>query len=196
MDTSEAREHLEMVDRILANAENEPVRLIPGLVIAWGFAAAAIDAGQQLDFSHIAGRLGIWLAGAGLIAGILYSIAVSIGLTRNHRFERVSRIEMRMGRMMGAVWFTVFVAAFAQPYVFGGWGGAAVWSMGAAIMMLMAGFSGDRRGLAGGLILLASVLAANYAFPQTPGYVLAAGFILGYALPGFLFLSRAPLGEE
>jgi hypothetical protein len=100
-----------------------------------------------------------------------------------------------MGQAMGAVWFTVVVAAFAQPYVFAGWGGAAVWSMGAAIMMLMVGFSGDRRGIAGGLILLASVLLANYAFSHIVGYVLAAGFLLGYALPGLLFLTKAPRGE-
>lgn len=192
MDAGEAREHLAMVDRILARAENEPVKLIPGLVIAWGLAAAAIDAGQQLYFSHVAGRAGLWLADGALAAGILYSVALSISLMRGNRYERVSTAEKRMGRAMGAVWFTVVIAAFAQPTVFAGWGGAAVWSMGAAIMMLMSGFSGDRRGLAGGLVLLASVLAANYAFPQTPGYALAGGFILGYAIPGFLFLRQGP----
>lgn len=192
----EAREHLEMVDRILTHAEEEPVRLIPGMLIVWGIAAAAIDAGQQFAFSNATGKAGLWVAGAALAIGILYSIAISVSLSRNHRYERVSLLEMRMGRTMGAVWFTVLVAAFAQPHVFAGWGGAAVWSMGAAIMMLMAGFSGDRRGLAGGLILLASVLAANYAFPQTPGYALAAGFIFGYAVPGLLFLSEGPRGES
>jgi hypothetical protein len=115
-------------------------------------------------------------------------VAVSVSLWRSDCFDRVSTVERRMGVTMGAVWFTVIVAAFAQPHVFAGWGGAAVWSMGAAIMMLMSGFNGDRRGLAGGLILLASVLAANYVFPHTPGYALAAGFILGYAVPGVLFL--------
>ena len=73
--------------------------------------------------------------------------------------------------------------------------GAAVWSLGATIMMLFAGFDGDRRALAGGLILLASVLVANYAFPHAAGYVLAAGFILGYAIPGMLFLAH-PLRAE
>lgn len=191
MDAREARDHLEMVDRILTHAQDEPVRPIPGLVIAWGLAAAAIDAGQQLYFSHAAGW-GIWMADAGLLAGILYSIAVSLSMRRNFRFQRVSHAEIRMGQVMGAVWFTVVVAAFAQPHVFAGWGGAAVWSMGAAIMMLIVGFGGDKRGLAGGLVLLASVLAANYLLPQAPGYALAAGFLLGYAVPGLLFLRKAP----
>jgi len=192
MDTREAREHLEMVDRILTRAEDAPVRPIPGLVIVWGIAAAAMDAGQQLFYSHTA-AWGAWVAEAGLVGGILYSIAVSFSMWRNSCFERVSNIEVRMGRVMGAVWFTVLVAAFAQPHVFAGWGGAAVWSMGAAIMMLIVGFAGDRRGLAGGLVLLASVLAANYLLPQAPGYALAAGFLLGYTLPGLLFLKQAPV---
>jgi hypothetical protein len=181
-----------MVDRILTHAEDEPVRPIPGLVIAWGIAAAAMDAGQQLFYSHIA-AWGAWLAEAGLVGGILYSIAVSISMWRNNCYQRVSNVEVRMGRVMGAVWFTVLVAAFAQPHVFGGWGGAAVWSMGGAIMMLIVGFAGDRRGVTGGLVLLASVLAANYLVPQTPGFALAAGFLLGYALPGLLFLRQAPV---
>jgi hypothetical protein len=187
MDAREAREHLEIVDRILDHAENRPVRLMPGVVIVWGVAAALIDVGQQLYLSRIFGGAGLWLADAALAIGIVYSIAVSIALFRGDCYERLPHSEKVLGRTMGAVWFTVLVAAFAQPHVFAGWGGGAVWSMGAAIMMLTAGFSGDRRGLAGGLILLASVLAANYLLPHTPGYALAAGFLLGYAVPGVLF---------
>ncbi len=196
MDVHEAREHLEMVDRILTRADLEPMRMIPGLIIAWGLAAAAIDAGQQYDFLHTGSHTGGWLAIAAFTAGMIYSVGVSISIWRQHCYDRVSIIERRMGRVMGAVWFTVIVSAFAQPHVFAGWGGAAVWSMGAAIMMLMAGFDGDRRGLAGGLILMASILAANYVAPHAPGYALAAGFVLGYAVPGALFLFEAPRARE
>lgn len=195
MDAREAREHIEMVDRILTRAENEPVRIIPGLVIVWGLAAAAIDAGQQMYISGAGGHVGLWLSSAALAIGIVYSIALSVRILRSGCLDRVSIVERRMGQVMGAVWFTVLVAAFAQPHVFAAWGGAAVWSMGAAIIMLIAGFGGDRRALAGGMILLASVLAANYVWPQVPGYALAAGFILGYAVPGVLFLSQGPRGE-
>lgn len=194
MDAHEAREHLEMVDRILTRADGEPIRYMPGLIVAWGFGAAAIDIGDQLMMSG-AMRAGTWLASSAFVLGVAYSIAVSIALSRNRSFERMSIIESRMGRIMGAVWFTVVVAAFAQPHVFSGWGGAAVWSMGAAIMMLMSGFSGDRRGLIGGLILLASVLAANYLWPHGAGYVLAGGFILGYAVPGILFAVQGARGD-
>lgn len=195
MDTGEAREHLEMVDRILVNAGEQPIRMIPGLLIVWGIAAAIIDAGQQMYVQHIGGDAGNVAASLALLLGILFSIGVSVSLWRNHRYERISIVEQRMARTMGAVWFTVIISAFAQPVVFPGWSGAAVWTMGGAIMMLMAGFNGDRRGLVGGLILLASVLVANYATPHMPGYALAAGFILGYAVPGVLYLFQPPCGE-
>lgn len=183
-----------MVDRIITRADGEPIRYMPGLIVAWGFAAAAIDVGDQLMMSG-ALRAGAWLASSAFIVGIAYSIAVSIALARNRCFERMSVIESRMCRIMGAVWFTVVAAAFAQPHVFSGWGGAAVWSMGAAIMMLMSGFSGDRRGMIGGLILLASVLAANYLWPHGAGYVLGCGFVLGYAVPGILFAVQGARGD-
>lgn len=196
MDANEAREHLEMVDRILADAREEPVRLIPGMIVVWGIAAALIEAGQQYYFTHAASHIGLWIAYAALAVGFVYSVAVAISMIRNSRYERLSVFERRMGSAIGAVWFCVIVAAFAQPHVFAGWGGAAVWNVGAAIMLLIAGFDGDRRGLFGGLILLASVLAANYLLPQTPGYALAAGFVLGYAVPGVLFLLDDSRGEK
>jgi hypothetical protein len=155
----------------------------------WGVAAALIDAGQQVYFSNPSARAGIRLAEGALLAGILYSIGVAVSMARNYRYERVSILERRMGSAIGAVWLCVLVAAFAQPHVFAGWGGAAVWNIGAAIVMLISGFEGDRRALAGGIVLLASVLAANYAFSHTPGYALAAGFIIGYAVPGVLLLT-------
>jgi hypothetical protein len=192
MDSLEAREHLEMVDRILTEAEGRSLRPIPGLIIVWGIAAAAINVGQQMYVSHVGGRTGAWIADGALIIGVLYSIGLCITFARCHSSERMTHAEHSAGRMIGAVWFTVIVAAFAQPHVFAGWGGGAVWTVGAAIMMLGLGFSGDKRGLAGGLILLASLLAANYAFAQTPGYALAAGFIFGYAIPGILYLSQPP----
>lgn len=196
MNASEAREHLEMVDRILARADEKPLRLVPGMLIAWGIASAAIDAGQQLYVLHVGGQAGDWIANAALLIGILYTVALSFAVMRNHGYERVSTTEKRIGRTFGAVWFTVLVAAFAQPHVFPGWSGAAIWSMGAAIMMLTVGFDGDKRGLVGGFILLASVLAGNYLWPQTPGFPLAAGFVLGYAVPGVLYVIQGPCGQD
>lgn len=119
-----------------------------------------------------------------MLIGYAYLIWGGIGARRNA--ERVSAAETRWGKTCAAVWLAVFIAAFAQPHLFGSWAGAAIWSLGASIQMLLIGFFGDRRALVGGLIIAASMPAANWS-PQ-PGYVLAGGFLLGYVVPGVLKL--------
>ncbi len=102
--------------------------------------------------------------------------------------------ERYTGGAFAAVWSGVFVAAFAQPHLFSGWGGAAIWSLGAAIQMLMIGFFGARKGFVAGGVLLASVLVANYV--SMPGYALACGFILGYVVPGVLYFTQRRLSAD
>lgn len=53
--------------------------------------------------------------------------------------------------------------------------------------MLLIGFAGDRRATVAGLLILVSMIAANY-LTSIEGYVLAAGFIVGYAIPGVLYM--------
>jgi hypothetical protein len=181
MDAREAREHLEMVDRILAKAE--PPRLwrpYPVALVLIGIAAAMIDAGGQADRSAIA------LGGAALMIGCwAYLMWAQVQVRRNA--SRLSVSQARMGSGIRSVWLAVIVAAFAQPHVFSGWSAAAIWSLGAAIQMFIFGYGGERRATVAGLVLLASILGANYA-PGAQGYVLAGGFILGYVVPGILYM--------
>lgn len=180
MDTREAREHLEMVDRILSRTDSpHTFRPYAPAFIIIGIAAALITAGMQLGLDGHG--YAVTQAGGGtMILGYAYLIWAGVAARRNA--ERLSMSDVRWGRTCAAVWLAVFVAAFAQPHVFVNWAAAAIWSLGAAIQMLLIGFFGDRRALAGGIILALSMPAANWS-PQ-PGYVLAGGFILGYVLPG------------
>lgn len=192
MNHSEAQEQLEMVDRILERADRRPFRPIGALLIAWGFAAAIMDAGEQAYASS--GVRGYEYTGEiALLVAMLVSILVTVSIVRNA--DRMPANERRMGRVLAAVWIGILVAAFAQPHVFGGWAGAGVWTLGAAITMLISGFSGDRRAVAGGVILLASLLVGNYLVPDAPGYALAAGMLLGYAIPGTLFAVQGAPGD-
>jgi len=184
MDAREARDHLEMVDRILTQAqEGRPVRPYAWPFIILGTAAAMLLAGQQLAVDGH-GVVLIWAGGILMVGGYASLIAARITLNRNS--GRVSVAEARRGEASSAVWTAVFIAAFAQPFIFTHWASGAIWNLGGAIQMLIFGFGGDRRALAGGLILAASMPAANWS-PQ-PGYVLAGGFILGYVVPGILRL--------
>jgi hypothetical protein len=185
MDAREAREQLEMVDRILANAEPERVwRPYPRLLVLIGIGAALIDAGTQ------AGSRGEGPAMA--IAGVVLIVGSWIYLTwatiqARRTASRMSISQARMGSAIQSVWLAVIVAAFAQPHLFSGWSSAAIWSLGAAIQMFIVGFAGDRRALLSGLVLLASMIVANY-MPGAEGYTLAGGFVFGYVVPGVLYM--------
>lgn len=191
MDSREAREHLEMVDEILRQGERNrswSCKELGVSLCAIGAGAALINLAQQLG-SGSPGTPDARLVIAGgvfLFAGVVYMI-VSLALSRRNA-ERLSFADIRTGRVMSAVWVSVFVAAFCQPHLLPGWSASAIWSVGGAISLLVNGFFGDRRALGGGLALLASMLVANYV-PSITGYALAAGFAVGYVLVGISYLT-------
>jgi hypothetical protein len=182
VDTNEAREHLEMVDRILSRAEPaKNYRPWTWAIIIVGIAAALIQAGGQAAVNGHG--YAVEIAGAVLMGcGYIYMAWVSYGARRN--VERMSTSEARIGKACSAVWVAVVIAFFAQPHIWSMWAAGAIWNLGGAIQMLMFGFFGDRRALIGGLLLAISIVAANYV--SAPGYALAAGFVLGYVVPGVL----------
>lgn len=184
MDAREAREHLEMVDRILSQAE-PPKNYRPWtwVFIIIGVAAALIEAGNQLTLDGHGYAVTI-AGGVLMLCGYVFMGWVSYSARRNA--ERISQSEARIGKACSAVWLAVVIAFFAQPHIWTSWASGAIWNLGGAIQMLMFGFFGDRRALAGGLVLAFSIVAANYV--AAPGYALAAGFILGYVVPGVLTL--------
>ncbi|MDQ2871601.1 MAG: hypothetical protein M3R35_00560, partial [Candidatus Eremiobacteraeota bacterium] len=56
---------------------------------------------------------------------------------------------------------------------------AAIWSVVVAVPLLFVGLQGHRVTLTGGIVLLASVVAANFVHAGLTGYVLAAGMFVG-----------------
>lgn len=184
MDAREAREHLEMVDRILSRAE-PPKNYRPWtlVLIIVGLAAALIQGGSQAALDGHGSA--ITIAGAALmVCGYIYMIWVGYSARRNA--GRISASEARIGKACSAVWLAVFIAFFAQPHIWTNWAAGAIWNLGGAIQMLMFGFFGDRLAFAGGVVLALSIVAANYV--AAPGYALAGGFLLGYVVPGVLGL--------
>lgn len=185
MDAREAREHLEMVDRILTRAEPPRAwRPYPRVLVLIGIAAALLDVGAQLQLQGKSAA--VTLAGIALMLGCwAYLIWALIDMKR--RSARMSVVQARMGTAIRTVWIAVFLASFAEPHIFGGWAAAAIWSLGGAIQMLIISGSGDRRAMIAGGVLLASIVGANFV-RGFEGYVLAAGFILGYTVPGVLYM--------
>lgn len=186
MDAREAREHLEMVDEILKRGDRSDwsCRELGITLIGFGCGAAVLNLAYQLG-SQTSPDERLVLAGIVLlVASLIYmGVWMTMGI-RNA--ERISLAAVRNGRVMGAVWGSVFVASICQPHIFDQWSASAIWSLGGAISLLVSGFFGDRRALAGGLILLASMLVANFV-PSITGYALAGGFLAGYVLIGVLY---------
>ncbi len=184
MDAKEAREHLEMVDRILSEAEVPRWRPYSRLLIAMGVSAAIIEAGMQIG----ADGHGYAVDQAGSVLMVLsYAYLIWIGVSARRKAERMAASEARFGKACWAVWMAVFIAAFAQPLIFSNWAAGAIWNLGGAIQMLMIGGFGNRWAVVGGLILAASIPVANY-IPAAPGFVLAGGFVLGYVVPAIVNL--------
>ncbi|HZT12770.1 MAG TPA: hypothetical protein VFA29_08200 [Candidatus Baltobacteraceae bacterium] len=194
MEASEAREHLEMVDAIIRAGESPgwASRQLGVTLVLFGLGAGLLDLAHQIGNGAL--PMFLFYGGiAALAAGLAY-LAWWLLVARG-RAERISMAQVRAGRVMGAVWWSVTIAAFCQPHLFSSWSAAAIWSLGAAIAQLVNGFFGDRRGLAGGAILLASMLVANYA-PAVTGYALAAGFFFGYAGVGLLYLAGPGAADD
>lgn len=186
MDAREAREHLEMVDEIIRRGEQTgwSGRELGITLILFGLGAALLDVAYQ-NGSVTSPVFGLLAAGLALLLAGMVFLVWWLALMRRTA-ERVSLAQVRMGRVMGAVWWSVAIASLCQPHVFSNWSASAIWSLGGAITMFVSGSFGERRAIAGGVILLASMLAGNY-FPSVTGYALAAGFLAGYVAIGVLY---------
>ncbi|MBV8374679.1 MAG: hypothetical protein JO302_04145, partial [Candidatus Eremiobacteraeota bacterium] len=95
--------------------------------------------------------------------------------------ERRSFLE---GEFFNVLWLTIglaFIANVAAFNLFSGWAQAAIWTFAESIVLLYIGLHGNRRALICGVVMVASMVAANFVSAGIAGYVLAAGMIVGYA---------------
>lgn len=176
MNPSEAREHLDLVDRILTRGDGE-ICIAADFFVVWGIVAAIIDIVVQLILGGKIGPNWLALPMASLALGIIYSIF------RGRQLKRSSERQTLMQReYLNIIWLAVGVIAVAQLgafRLFDNWSGAALWTVAASIVTFYVALHGNRRALLGGIVLLASLFVANFT-PHLTGYVLAAGMLVGY----------------
>ena len=120
----------------------------------------------------------MWIVGVGFIVALANQIILLVRLSRS----RESRTWMgkQIGRMFGATFGTAMVLGYGAPQIFGGWAIAVLFSAAAIIAMLFIAQQGDRKAGIAALVMIVSVIAANWIEPLR-GYILAAGWIFGYA---------------
>jgi hypothetical protein len=178
IDTTQARDHVEMVDRILARSQD---RLCAGgeFFVVWGLFSGFVTAVWQLIDNGLLPHGALWFSAAALAAAIIFSIAR--GRYYSQRRERRTFLESEFFNILWLAVGLAFLANWTAFNLFTGWGQAAIWTFAESIVLLYVGLHGNRRALIAGIVTVASMVAANYVGPGIAGYVLAAGMVAGYA---------------
>ncbi|HEY1655130.1 MAG TPA: hypothetical protein VGF86_08470 [Candidatus Tumulicola sp.] len=174
----QARDHLELVERILAESQQ---RLCAGgeYFVVWGLFSGGTTILLSLIGRGTLPPAAVWVAVASWIACILFSIFR--GRRLHAKSERQSLVQREF---FNVLWLTIglaFVANVAAYRVFAGLASAAVWSFAGAIVLLYIGMHGNRRAQIAGVVVVVSIVVANFVGTPSAAYALAAGMIVGYA---------------
>ncbi len=173
----QARDHIEMVDRILA--ESQP-RLCSGgeFFVVWGVISAYITVLSELVVRASLPKPVLWTIPVVLVAGAIFSIVRGAQTRR-----RIARTSLVQREFFNVLWLTLglaFVVNIAAFRIFPGLASAAIWSVAEAIVLLFIGMHGNRRAQLAGVLVVVSLVAANFISSNLAAYVLAAGMLAGY----------------
>jgi hypothetical protein len=178
MDAAGARDHIEMIDRILAESHQ---RLCAGgeYFVAWGIASAYATVVSELIIRGTVPVATLWSIPTVLVLAAVFS---AMRARANRQVVRRSSLVQR--EFFNVIWITIslaFIANAAVHRIFSGMASAAVWSVAEATVLLYIGLHGNRRAQIGGVLIVVSMVVANFMAQSVAGYVLGAGMLLGYA---------------
>ncbi len=176
--SAQARDHIEMVDRILAESHQ---RLCAGgeYFVVWGTASAYVTVLFQLVNNGALPAAALWSVPFALVACAIFSL-VRGRVTR----RAIARSSIVQREFFNVLWLTLgvaFVVNLAAFRIFEGLASAGIWSVAEAIVLLYIGMHGNRRAQLAGVLVIVSLIVANYVDPTIAGYILGAGMLLGYA---------------
>jgi hypothetical protein len=177
MDASQARNHIEMVERILAESSQ---RLCAGgeYFVVWGIGSAAVTTLFSLAAVLRIPPSALWGVPVILIACVLFSV-----LRGRSTRGTLARSSLVQREFFNVLWLTIgvaFVVNAAAFRLFPGIASAAIWSVAAVIVLFFIGIHGNRRAQVAGIVVVVSLIAANFAPVSIAGYVLAGGMLAGY----------------
>jgi hypothetical protein len=181
LNPSDARDHVEMIDRILAESQQ---RLCAGgeYFAVWGAGSAIVPTLFQLYDNGAVPAAALWAVPAVIAACAIFTI-VRARRTR-HLLARSSLIQREFFNVLWLTLALAFVANAAAYRIFSGLASAAIWSVAEAIVLFYIGMHGNRRAQIAGVIVVACLIAANFSSASIAGYVLAAGMLAGYGAFG------------
>lgn len=178
LNVGQAREQLELIQRILAESQQ---RLCSGgeYFVAWGLFSGLTTVAANLVARGIAPPSLLWVVAAALVACIAFSVSRARALSGT-----LGRESLLQREFFNVLWLTLgiaFLVDVAVFRIFTGLASAAIWSVAAIIVLLYIGMHGNRRAVIAGIVVLTSLVAANFVPPTVSAYVLAAGMVGGYA---------------
>lgn len=178
LDGAQAREHIEMVERILSESSQ---RLCSGAgyFIVWGLYSGSATIGFQLINNGVLPPAALWGQGALLLAAIVYTILAS--RAQRAASTRRSLVQREFLNVLALTIGLAFIANVGAFNLFHGWAASAIWSFAEAIVLLYIGMHGNRRAQICGVLVVVSMIVANFVHGDLAGYVLAAGMVAGYA---------------
>ncbi len=181
---SQARDHIEMVDRILTRSERS-LHVGGEFFLAWGLFSTAVTLTAQLVVDRRIPANSLWVLPVLLAAAIVFSAIRGRQLGKCK--DGLSLIQREF---FAVLWISLGVAMFTDLVayrIFTTWASSAIWTVAAAVVLFFIAAHGNRRALACGIILLGSLAAANF-MPAFTGYALAGGMLFGYAGFGLISL--------
>ena len=186
MDASEAREHLEMVERIIA-ASSRKLQAGGEYFIIWGVASALLNIVMQLVVDE---RLPVAALWSGVVIDL---VAIALSVFRARANRREGRMSVLQREFFNVLWLALamaFVTDVIGAHLFANWASSAIWNVAGSIVLFFIALHGNRRAMIGGIIMIASLAVANFEYAYA-GYALAAGMLFGYAGFGLMdFLAR------
>jgi hypothetical protein len=177
LNVAQARDHIEMVQRIIEESQQ---RLCAGgeFFVVWGLFSGLVTVLGHLVGSRVLPAATLWVALIALIGCVAFSIV---------RGRALNRLQVRKSLLQreffNVLWLTIglaFVVDVAAFNVFAGLASAAIWSFAEAIVLFYIGLHGNRHAQICGIVVVVSLVAANFVEAQLSAYVLAAGMIGGY----------------
>jgi hypothetical protein len=177
MNPSEAREHLEMVEKIIA-ASSRKLEVGGEFFICWGLAGSALDLLDHLIWNQGLGQRWYFASLPIMLAALGFSIW-------RGRYYRVyaQKMSFLQREYFNVLWLAIALALVTEVAgfnLFGRFGMAAIWNVVEAIVLFYIGMHGNRRATIGGIVLVVSIALANFV-PQWSVLILGAGVLLGYA---------------
>lgn len=199
MDAARARDHIEMVDSILARTERS-LRVGGEFFLVWGlvgggiilllqlFGIAAngqliVQNAHQFSRGHAPDAVALWAVPVLIAAGIIFSIVRG----RQLKKERCSMLQREFLNVLWIALGMAFVVNAGAFWIFSGVANGAIWTVCCSIVLFYIASHGNRVALACGIVLVASLITANFAHAYT-NYILAAGMFAGYAGFGLVSL--------